>query len=164
MGKETSIVEKLELIVPGFHGYKRKELLREDDRLIREKVAEILSQAKKELERALQRCVMMNCQQLMAIENMRKKLMMLESRILHAEAGYRGYFDRVKFREDELKRLIEYDARMIELAEDILNGAKALKGQIADPQALSTAVLNLDDKLVTFEDVLSRRMSFAVGE
>lgn len=164
MGKETSIVEKLELIVPGFHGYKKKELLREDDRLIRGKVAEILGQAKRELERALQRCAMVNCQQLMAIENMRKKLMMIESRVRHAEAGYSGYFDRVKFREKELNRLIEYDARMIELAEDILNGAKALNGQIADPQALGIAILNLDDKIVNFEEVLSQRMSFAVGE
>ncbi|WP_297549688.1 hypothetical protein [Thermococcus sp.] len=164
MGKETSIVEKLELVIPGFHGYKKKELLREDDRLIRGKVAEILGQAKREMERALQRCAMVNCQQLMAIENLRKKLMMLESRVRHAEAGYRGYFDRIKFREEEIKRLIEYDAKMIELAEEILNEAKNLNAQVANPQSLGMAVLNLDDKLVNFEEVLSQRMSFAVGE
>ncbi|WP_297062420.1 hypothetical protein [Thermococcus sp.] len=164
MEKETSIVEKLELVIPGFHGYKKKELLREDDRLIRGKVAEILSQAKREMERALQRCAMVNCQQLMAIENLRKKLMMLESRVRHAEAGYRGYFDRIKFREEEIKRLIEYDAKMIELAEGILNEAKNLNAQIANPQSIGIAVLNLDDKLVNFEEVLSQRMSFAVGE
>lgn len=164
MGKETSIVEKLELVIPGFHGYKKKELLREDDRLIRGKVAEILGQAKREMERALQRCAMVNCQQLMAIENLRKKLMMLESRVRHAEAGYRGYFDRIKFREEEIKRLIEYDAKMIELAEEVLNEAKNLNAQVANPQSLGMAVLNLDDKLVNFEEVLSQRMSFAVGE
>ncbi|WP_457742514.1 hypothetical protein [Thermococcus sp.] len=164
MGKETSIVEKLELIIPGFHGYKKKELIREDDRLIRGKVADLLSQAKRELERALQRCATVNCGQLMGIENLRKKLMMLESRIRHAEAGYRGYFDRIKFKEEELNRLLEYDAKMIELAEEILNDAKALNAQVANPQALSMAVLNLDDKLVNFEEVLSGRMSFAAGE
>ncbi|WP_297535589.1 hypothetical protein [Thermococcus sp.] len=164
MGEETSIVEKLELLVPGFHGYKKKELLREDDRLIRGKVADLLAQAKRELERALQRCAMVNCQQLMGIENLRKKLMMLHSRVLHAEAGYRGYFDRIKFREEELKRLLEYDAKMIELAEGILSEAKNLNAQIANPQALGMAVLNLDDKLVNFEEVLGQRMSFAAGE
>ena len=164
MGKETTIMEKLELVVPGFHGYKKKELLREDDRLVRGKVAEILSQARREMERAMQRCAMVNCQQLMGIENLRKKLMMLESRVKHAEAGYRGYFDRVKFKEKELERLIEYDAKMIELAEEILNEAKALNAQVANPQALGMAVLNLDDKLVNFEEVLGQRMSFAAGE
>jgi len=163
MGKETSIVEKL-VIVPGFHGYKKKELLREDDRLIRGKVADLLGEAKRELERALQRCAMVNCQQLMGIESLRKKLMMLESRVRHAEAGYRGYFDRVKFKEKELERLIEYDAKMIELAEEILNEAKALNAQVANPQALGMAVLNLDDRLVNFEEVLNQRMSFAAGE
>ena len=164
MGKETSLVEKLELVIPGFHGYKKKELLREDDRLVRGKVAEILSQARREMERAMQRCAMVNCSQLVAIDTMRKKLMALESRILHAEAGYRGYFDRVKFKEEEINRLIEYDAKMIEMAEEILNGVKAINGQIANPQALGMAVLDLDDKLNSLEEVLSKRMSFAAGE
>jgi len=164
MGKETSIVEKLELVIPGFHGYKKKELIREDDRMVRGKVADTLAQAKRELERALQRCAMVNCQQLMAIEGIRKKLMMLESRIRHAEAGYHGYFDRIKFKEKELTRLLEYDAKMIEMAEDILNEARNLNAQIANPQALGAAILNLDDKLVNFEEVLNQRMSFAVGE
>ncbi|AEK72279.1 hypothetical protein GQS_01885 [Thermococcus sp. 4557] len=164
MGKETSIVEKLELVIPGFHGYKKKEMIREDDRLVRGKVADILAQARREMERAIQRCAMVNCAQLMALDTMRKKLMALESRVRHAEAGYRGYFDRVKFKEEELNRLLEYDARMIELAEEILNEVKALNGQIADPQALGMAVLNLDDKLINFEEVLGKRMSFAAGE
>ena len=164
MGKETSIVEKLELVIPGFHGYKKKELLREDDRLIRGKVADTLAQARREMERAIQRCAMVSCQQLMALDTMRKKLMALESRVRHAEAGYRGYFDRVKFKEKELNRLIEYDAKMIELAEEILNAVKAINGQIANPQALGMAVLDLDDKLNSFEEVLSKRMSFAAGE
>ncbi len=164
MGKETSIVEKLELVIPGFHGYKKKELLREDDRLVRGKVADILAQARREMERALQRCAMVSCPQLVAIDTMRKKLMALESRVKHAEAGYRGYFDRVKFKEDEIKKLIEYDAKMIELAEGILSGVGAINGGIANPQALGMAVLDLDDKLNSFEGVLDRRMSFAAGE
>ena len=164
MGKETSIVEKLELVIPGFHGYKKKELLREDDRLVRGKVADILAQARREMERALQRCAMVSCPQLVAIDTMRKKLMALESRVKHAEAGYRGYFDRVKFKEDEIKKLIEYDAKMIELAEGILSGVGAINGEIANPQALGMAVLDLDDKLNSFEDVLDKRMSFAAGE
>ncbi|WP_461866920.1 hypothetical protein [Thermococcus sp.] len=164
MGKETSIFEKIELLVPGFHGYKQKELLREDDRLIRGKVAELLGQAKRELERALQRCAMVGCPQLMAIENLRKKTMMLEGRIKHAEAGYRGYFDRIKFKEDELRKLIEYDANMIEDAQAILEEAKAISAAVANPQQLGMAVLNLEDKLNELESVISNRMSFVVGE
>ncbi|WP_297421866.1 hypothetical protein [Thermococcus sp.] len=164
MGKETSIVEKLELVIPGFHGYKKKELLREDDRLVRGKVAEVLAQARREMERSLQSCAMVNCPQLVAIDTMRKKLMPLESRVRHAEAGYAGYFDRIKFREDEIKKLIEYDAKMIELAEGIRDGVGAINGGIANPQALGMAVLDLDDKLNSFEEVLDKRMSFAAGE
>ncbi|MBO8175361.1 MAG: hypothetical protein H0Z18_08895 [Thermococcus sp.] len=164
MGKELSIFEHIERLIPGFHGYKNKELLREDDRLVRGKVAEILGQAKRELERALQRCVMVNCQQLMGIENLRKKLMMLQSRILHAEAGYRGYFDRIKFKEEELRKLIQYDYMMIDKAQSILEDAKALNSAVADPSRLGMAVLNLEDKLNELETIVSNRMSFVVGE
>ncbi len=164
MGKETSIFEKIELLVPGFHGYKKKELLREDDRLVRGRVAEILEQAKRELERALQRCAIVGCPQLVAIENLRKKVMMLEGRIKHAEAGYRGYFDRIKFKENELKKLLEYDARMIEDAQGVLEKAKAINSAVASPQQLGMAVLDLEDMLNELEGVVSSRMSFAVGE
>ncbi|WP_461863802.1 hypothetical protein [Thermococcus sp.] len=164
MGKETSIFEKIELLVPGFHGYKKKELLREDDRLVRGRVAEILEQAKRELERALQRCAIVGCPQLVAIENLRKKVMMLEGRIKHAEAGYRGYFDRIKFKENELKKLLEYDARMIEDAQGVLEKSKAINSAVASPQQLGMAVLDLEDMLNELEGVVSSRMSFAVGE
>ena len=164
MGKETSIFEKIELLVPGFHGYKKKELLREDDRLVRGRVAEILEQEKRELERALQRCAIVGCPQLVAIENLRKKVMMLEGRIKHAEAGYRGYFDRIKFKENELKKLLEYDARMIEDAQGELEKAKAINSAVASPQQLGMAVLDLEDMLNELEGVVSSRMSFAVGE
>ena len=164
MGKETNIFEKLELIIPGFHGYKKKELLREDDRLVRGKVADLLAQARKEIERALQRCAMVNCPQLVAMDSLRKKLIGLEGRVRHAEAGYAGYFDRIKIREREIEMLIDYDAKMIDLAEEILNRAKSLGGEVVNPQTLGLYVLELDDRLRTLEETLDRRMSIVVGE
>lgn len=164
MGKETSIWEKLELVVPGFHGYKKKELLREDDRLIRGKAAELLAGARRELERALQRCAMVNCPQLAAIDGLRKKLVTLEGKVKHAEAGYAGYFDRIKVKEKELERLIEYDGRMISLAEEIKNLAGSLNGAVTDPARLGSAVLELDDKLLQLEDTIEGRTAILRGE
>ncbi|NJE47405.1 hypothetical protein E3E35_08335 [Thermococcus sp. GR7] len=164
MGKETSIWEKLELVIPGFHGYKKKELLREDDRLVREKVAEILAGARRELERALQRCAMVSCGQLVAIDNLRKRLVMLEGKVRHAEAGYAGFFDRVKVKEPELEKLIQYDARMVELAEEIAKMAGVIRGAVSDPARLGVEVLNLDDKIREFEDTVEGRSMILRGE
>ncbi|ACJ16111.1 hypothetical protein, conserved [Thermococcus onnurineus NA1] len=164
MGKETSIWEKLELVIPGFHGYKKKELLREDERLVREKVAEILAGARRELERALQRCAMVNCGQLVAIDNLRKRLVMLEGKVRHAEAGYAGFFDRVKVKEPELEKLIQYDARMVELAEEIAKMAGVIRGAVSDPARLGVEVLNLDDKIREFEDTVEGRSMILRGE
>ncbi|WP_297507480.1 hypothetical protein [Thermococcus sp.] len=164
MGKETKLLEKLELAIPGFHGYKKKELLREDDRLVRGKIADLLVQARKEIERALQRCAMLNCPQLVGMDSLRKKLVGLEGRVRHAEAGYAGYFDRIKIREREIEMLIDYDAKMIDLAEEILSKAKSLGSEVVNPQALGLSVLELDDKLRALEETLDRRMSVVVGE
>ncbi|NJE42167.1 hypothetical protein [Thermococcus sp. GR6] len=164
MGKETSIWEKLELAIPGFHGYKKKELLREDDRLVRENVAEILAGARRELERALQRCAMVNCDQLVAIDNLRKRLVMLEGKVRHAEAGYAGFFDRVKVKEPELEKLIQYDARMVELAEEIAKMAGVIRDAVSDPARLGVEVLNLDDKIREFEDTVEGRSMILRGE
>ncbi|WP_010478486.1 hypothetical protein [Thermococcus zilligii] len=164
MGKETKLLEKLELVIPGFHGYKKKELLREDDRLVRAKVADVLVQARKEIERALQRCAMVSCPQLVAMDSLRKKLVGLEGRVRHAEAGYAGYFDRISVREKELEKLIEYDARMIELAEEILGRAKSLGGEVVNPQALGLSVLELEERLRALEETLDKRMSIVAGE
>ncbi|MDV3103593.1 hypothetical protein [Thermococcus waiotapuensis] len=164
MGKETKLLEKLELVIPGFHGYKKKELLREDDRLVRAKVADVLVQARKEIERALQRCAMVSCPQLVAMDSLRKKLLTLEGRVRHAEAGYAGYFDRISVREEELENLIEYDARMIELAEEILGRAKSLGGEVVNPQALGLSVLELEERLRALEETLDKRMSIVAGE
>ncbi len=42
---QTSLQEKIELAIPGFHGYKEKELRRESDKLIRNQIYQKLSDA-----------------------------------------------------------------------------------------------------------------------
>ncbi|CAD5244167.1 hypothetical protein [Thermococcus camini] len=164
MGKETKLLEKIELIVPGYHGYKKKELLREDDRIVRGKVADTLALARKDIERAMQRCAMLNCAQLVAIDTLRKKLMALESRVRHAEAGYSGYFDRISVREKEIEKLIEYDAKLIETAQAIEEAVKRLNGSMADPNSLGMAVFELDDKVRELEELLDRRNHVIMGD
>ena len=41
----TGLLEKIELFIPGFRGYKEKEIRRESDRLIRNQVYQKLSEA-----------------------------------------------------------------------------------------------------------------------
>src|SRR5213083_3468858 len=53
---QTGILEKIELLVPGFHGYKEKEMRRESDKLIRNQIYQKLSDAEaqaKDIYRAL---------------------------------------------------------------------------------------------------------------
>ncbi|MEM4848251.1 MAG: hypothetical protein QXM55_01275, partial [Ignisphaera sp.] len=53
MVKRDALLEKLLNILPGFRGYKKKEHIREDDRLVREYIVKILSEAIRDLEEAI---------------------------------------------------------------------------------------------------------------
>jgi hypothetical protein len=157
MGKETGLLEKIELLIPGFHGYKRKELIREDDRLVRERVAAFLDDARRELEKALNRCLMLDCGMLEALDRVRKKAMMVAGRIRHADYGYSGLFDRVKVREDELGRLLDYDYRLLSIAKDVLEACRGLTGSIADRAKLADALMELDERLEELDRLILER-------
>lgn len=53
MVRREAVLEKLLNILSGFRGYRRKEYIREDDRLVREYIVGILSGAIRELEEAI---------------------------------------------------------------------------------------------------------------
>lgn len=70
----------------------------------------------------------------------------------------------MKIKEKELEKLIEYDAKMIELAEGIRDKAGAISGAVADPQRLGGGeVFALDDMLRNFEEVLEGRSAILRG-
>ncbi len=163
MGKETRLLEKIEKIIPGFHGYKQKELIREDDKLVREKVAAIIDDARRELEKTLNRCLLLNCEFLEAIDRIRKKALMVAERIRHSEYGYSGYFDRVKIREEELERLLEYDSKLLDEAERILEACREASSKVSDKETLPKKLFSLDDMLETLDKlILERNRMFKV--
>ena len=157
MGKETGLLEKIELFIPGFHGYKQKELIREDDKLVRDRVAAFLDDARRELEKALNRCLLIDCGLLEAIDRVRKKAMMVAGRIRHADYGYAGLFDRIKVREDELRQLLEYDSKLLDDAKAVLDTSREIASRITDKDALINLVLGLDEKLENLDRLILER-------
>lgn len=114
MGKELGLLEKLEMIIPGFRGYKKKELIREDDILIRRyiysELAELRDRVRKLQLRALDGRY---AGSLTLLDRIWKSLDLAASKIRSAPAGYAGLFDRVKVRERELEKLKEADSRIV---------------------------------------------------
>jgi len=127
MSKETRITEKLELIIPGFKGYKQKELIREDDRLVRNYLYNTIKNAedtiRSYLPAALEGKIPLSVSDL---NNLAKDLNSIGTKIRAAPSGYSGYFDRVKITENELSELKKLDEELVSTCEEVLSLAKKI--------------------------------------
>ena len=119
---ETSLIEKIAMLVPGYRGYKEKELRRESDRLVRMEAVNRLKTAKTAFRRtfanpsAVQK---LSGDDAYKFDALNSRLDRVTQRIDRAVAGYAGMFDAVKVKEDKLDSVIQHDVSLIEKAEAV---------------------------------------------
>ncbi len=148
MDKELSLLEKLEEIIPGFHGYKVKELIREDDRLIRNYIYNELKSAR-DIVRELMLATLdgMYDAPVTYLDRLWKRLDEASSKIKSAPAGYAGFFDRVKVRERELETLKRVDAEIASMIENLLTALQEARSNPAKLQEVVSLVNSILDKI-----------------
>jgi hypothetical protein len=148
-------LENLARKMPGYGGYKEKELRREADKLLRMELADkfddqrkrvselqhqLISQAKIEFLDDLERAVM--------------KLQLLIDRIKTASYGYAGLFDAVKVKEEQLDALYAFDNQMLafvdEVAAEIDQVTSAIGAGEGIGAAISALVSTADEANQTF--------------
>src|SRR4030067_988305 len=106
--------ERIVAAIPGFRGYKEKELRRESDKLIRNHLYLKLSESKDDLKTVFQKLsdrryfdVLTDMDRLMA------KVDRVVEKVNHASYGYSGFFDIVKVKEENLDRMIDFDNQLV---------------------------------------------------
>ncbi|RLI39737.1 hypothetical protein DRO60_00445 [Candidatus Bathyarchaeota archaeon] len=127
--KERGLLERIMSIIPGYHGYKEKELRRESDRLVRMEATMRLREAKDALRKSMSSpFVIQNLsgEDIWMFDTLMARLDRATQRIDRAVAGYAGLFDAVKVREDKLDKVIEHDLMLVERAKAIREKADAL--------------------------------------
>jgi len=150
------------MLIPGYRGYKQKELIREDDRLVREKAALKIDEAKRLLEEVMP-SYSGDYEVLEKMDSLRKDLEALAQKIRHASLGYRGLFDRVKIREEELRKLLDYDYKLVTLAEEINKSVKNLASLLSEKSRLVAGIAEVKSKVLELDLVVSKRSEVAVG-
>lgn len=119
---ERSLLEKIMGYIPGYRGYKEKELRRESDRLVRMEAVNRLKAAKTAFRRtfanpsAVQK---LSGDDTYRFDALNSRLDRVTQRIDRAVAGYAGMFDAIKVKEDKLDSVIQHDLNLIERAESI---------------------------------------------
>ncbi|MHA1793801.1 MAG: zinc ribbon domain-containing protein [Promethearchaeota archaeon] len=111
-------------IIPGYHGYKKKEVRRESDKLLRNHLVSILDRVKNKLSEIQEEVAEDAPDVLGKTEDMLTELDTLLRKIQHADYGYGALFGTTKIKENELDRLLEFDRSMVETVMELDSAMK----------------------------------------
>jgi len=119
-------------IIPGYHGYKKKELRRESDRLLRDHLVKQLTNVKHDLTGIEDDAASSAPELLKKLEDLLTELDTFLRKIQHAGYGFGETFGTDKVRELELDKLIEFDRSVVETVLSLQKGIKELGANLGE--------------------------------
>ncbi|MBW6517905.1 MAG: hypothetical protein K0A89_05330 [ANME-2 cluster archaeon] len=163
--EDRGIVKQIELLIPGFHGYREREDIRAADSLLRQQLANkmkeinsIFEQCREELGRAMDLTLISN------MGNIVKFSRLIENRIRHAEQGYTGISADFRIEEEELNTLYEWDLALLQTIDPIHTMAGELLNSIlVDDGTAFRKMRILKNTLNEFNSTLNKRMTKIAG-
>ncbi|UCF45426.1 MAG: hypothetical protein JSW44_01990 [Candidatus Bathyarchaeota archaeon] len=164
--KQMRLGERIVAAIPGFRGYKEKELRRESDKLIRNHLYLKLSKVKNDLKTVFQKLsdrryidVLTNMDRLVA------KFDRIAAKVDHASYGYSGFFNIVKIKEENLDRMIAFDNQLVNAAEGLAADVGAFKAEIkkGETKNANEKIQNISNKIETFEETFDSRQEVILG-
>ena len=106
-------LERLAGQIPGYHGYKEKEMRREADKLLRMHISERFQEQRTKLSNVQNQLASEGkLEDLGLLERVMLQLQLLIDRLKVAEYGYAGLFDAVRVKEEQLDALYVYDSAL----------------------------------------------------
>lgn len=157
-------LERLAGQIPGYHGYKEKEMRREADKLLRLHLSQRFQEQRTKLSNVQNQLASEGkLEDLGLLERVMLQLQLLIDRLKVAEYGYAGLFDAVRVQEEQLDALYVYDSALTssvdQLAEKMDKLAiAAMSGEELRPLANDTLLLlqELNTTLDRRKDVILR--------
>jgi hypothetical protein len=163
---QMRLSERIAAALPGFRGYKEKELRRESDKLIRNHLTLKLSKDKDNVRSISQRVVDKRYIDVLPdIDRLVAKMDRITEKVNHASYGYSGFFDVVKIKEDNLDRMISYDNQLLDGVNALTDAIDQLKTQLVggDYTNLKDKIQGVTDKFDMMEDAFDKRQEVIMG-
>ena len=145
---QMRLSERIAAALPGFRGYKEKELRRESDKLVRNNLYLKLTKDKDNIKSISQKIADKRYMDVLTdIDRLTAKMDRITEKVNHASYGYAGFYDIVKIKEENLDRMITFDNQLLEEVNALTASIEDLKTQL-----LSNNFANLKDKIQTIAD------------
>jgi uncharacterized phage infection (PIP) family protein YhgE len=163
---QMRLSEKIAAALPGFRGYKEKELRRESDKLIRNHLSLKLSKDKDNVRSIMQKIADKRYLDVLPdVDRLTAKMDRVTEKVNHASYGYSGFFDVVKVKEENLDRMIAFDNQLLDGVKSLTSEIDALKTQLlgGDYSNLKDKIQSITDKLELLEDSFDKRSEVVLG-
>ena len=149
--------EKILSYLPGYSGYKQKEIRRETDRLVRQACS---SNIKKSIDaiRAPLASLQLEEGDRIFIDNLLARVDMIHQKVDRATAGYSGFFDVVKVDEGKLDGVLANDKQLLDATNSLVNLARPLMESQQDLGAYKARTKMIADQLQVVESSFETRI------
>jgi len=163
---EMRLSERILAELPGFRGYKEKELRRESDRLIRNHLYLRLTEARKDLKEIFQKLSDSRLHEVLTdMDRFIMRFDRVSEKINHASYGYAGFFNIVKVEEEKLDKMIEFDNGLMDDVEKIVEETTAFKKEVMKQEfeKVRDHIQNLSDMVEELEEAFGSREEVIMG-
>jgi predicted translin family RNA/ssDNA-binding protein len=164
--EEMRLSERILAELPGFRGYKEKELRRESDKLIRNHLYQKLSEARKDLKEIFQKLSDSRLHEVLTdMDRFIMRFDRVSERINHASYGYAGFFNIVKVEEAKLDRMIDFDTELMDDVDKIVEETTTFKKEVMKQkfEKVNEHIENLGDMLEELEETFNGREEVIMG-
>ena len=163
---QMRLSERIAAFVPGFRGYKEKELRRESDKLIRNHLYLKLNQERNDIRAIFQRLADRRYMDVLTdMDRLNAKMDRMVAKVNHASYGYSGFFDVVKIKEENLDRMIDFDTKLIDGISAIATEVDNYKTDIDKNEFNNSKqrIQSIVDALDKFEAAFDSRQEVILG-
>jgi hypothetical protein len=163
---DRGTLKRLQLLIPGFRGYRQGEDIREADSFLRIQVADKVRNARTTLENS--RAGLANVNQFQVLNDLSPlmaNLWQLEGEIRHAEQGYSGISPAVRINPQQLDRLYEYDYGFAVAADQLNQTVSGLPGLLmgGDASQAPTVIATARSQVNQLEQAFKARIQVISG-
>jgi hypothetical protein len=147
-------LKKLQLIIPGLHGYRSKEDIRVSDDLLRNQVADKIDLAKGNLESVRKQMVLASdFTNLSTVGSLISQFQQFSGEIRHSQQGYSGLAATFAFDDTRLNKLYEYDYAFVNAALALVNNTSPaiLSYDTTSPASIQPQLAKLQSMLQDFK-------------
>ena len=161
VNEDRGLIKKLELAIPGFRGYRKREDLRIADSLLRKQLADGLGDVKQKIELCRKDLAdKMEMDLLNGIGSLMNNITSTENRLRHAEQGYTGVSADYNIREDELENMYEWDLHLISDINKLSETVTVLQYTIGskDTGAIAKKIDEVEEDIREFNSLFDKRI------